>query len=112
MAGSHDQGMKAAETNRERYGKDYYQRLSAKSHQYPRNKPQGFAAVPGLASAAGRKGGAAPRGSATAVAEAPGEEQPGPVHQFGTGELTATVNALERAAERNGFPRYARDPRD
>ena len=56
-------GKKAAETNKKKYGDDYYAKIALKSQEAymskPKNlrKPRGFAAHPELASSAGKKGG-------------------------------------------------------
>jgi general stress protein YciG len=59
MAGSREQGLKAAETNRKRYGKEFYGRIGRKGGKA--SKGGGFALHPELAAEAGRKGGSAPR---------------------------------------------------
>ena len=51
---------KAAQTNKERHGEDFYQRIGKLSNAgWEKNgrKPRGFAANPELARSAGRKGG-------------------------------------------------------
>ena len=60
MAGTKAGAIKAAQTNRERHGDDFYQRigkLSNASWEKNGRKPRGFAANPELARSAGRKGG-------------------------------------------------------
>ena len=60
MAGTSQGGKRAAQTNKERHGEDFYQRigkLSNASWEKNGRKPRGFAANPELARAAGRKGG-------------------------------------------------------
>ena len=60
MAGSKSGGKRAAQTNKERHGEDFYQRigkLSNASWEKNGRKPRGFAANRELARAAGRKGG-------------------------------------------------------
>ena len=49
MAGTKQGGLKAAATNREKYGKDFYAKIGQKAG--------GFAATPALAKIAGAKGG-------------------------------------------------------
>jgi general stress protein YciG len=50
-------GKRAAMTNKERYGEDYYKEMGARGGAAPHFSPKGFAANPVLASRAGRKGG-------------------------------------------------------
>ena len=60
MAGSKTGGKRAAQTIKERYGEDFYQRigkLSNASWEKNGRMPRGFAANPELASLAGRKAG-------------------------------------------------------
>lgn len=58
MAGTKRGGKKAAKTNKQRYGKDFYYLLGKKGGQTPREEPRGFAAMPTeKVRAAGRKGG-------------------------------------------------------
>ncbi len=57
MAGTKSGGLLAAETNKKRYGKTFYQEIGKKGGQKSRNG--GFAANPELAREAGRKGGLA-----------------------------------------------------
>ena len=60
MAGSKAGGKRAAQTIKERYGEDFYQRigkLSNASWEKNGHMPRGFAANPELARSAGRKGG-------------------------------------------------------
>lgn len=60
MAGSTKGGKRAAQTNKERYGEDFYQRigkLSVVSWEKNGRKPRGFAANPELARIAGARGG-------------------------------------------------------
>ena len=60
MPGTKAGGKRAAQTNKERHGKDFYQRigkLSNASWEKNGRKPRGFAANPELARIAGRKGG-------------------------------------------------------
>ena len=52
-----------AQTNRDKYGSDYYQRIGRLGGIAPRSAPRGFAADRERARAAGRKGGATPRKS-------------------------------------------------
>lgn len=54
-------GAKAAKTNRERYGDNYYDKLGEIGGKTPTTKPKGFAANLELASIAGAKGGKASR---------------------------------------------------
>lgn len=56
MAGTRKGGLKCAETNRERYGEDYYTEMGRKGGRWKGKK--GFALMtPEQRSAAGRKGG-------------------------------------------------------
>lgn len=55
MAGTVQGGKRAAQTNAERYGKDFYKKIGAKGGQ--KSRGGGFAANPELAREAGRKGG-------------------------------------------------------
>ena len=60
MPGTKAGGKRAAQTNKERHGEDFYQRigkLSNASWEKNGRKPRGFAANPELASLAGKKGG-------------------------------------------------------
>lgn len=60
MAGTLEGGRKAAITNKQRHGEDFYVkngRLSQKAWEANGRKPRGFAARPDLASSAGTKGG-------------------------------------------------------
>lgn len=60
MAGTRSGGRAAAETNKQRYGVDYYSKIGKKSHaSWVKNgrKPRGFAADKELASRAGKIGG-------------------------------------------------------
>ena len=60
MAGTLQGGKRAAQTNKERHGEDFYQRigkLSNASWEKNGRKPRGFAANPELARVAGRRGG-------------------------------------------------------
>lgn len=57
MPGTKMGGLKAAETNRKRYGKTFYVRIGALGGK--KSKGGGFAANPELAREAGRKGGQA-----------------------------------------------------
>ena len=60
MAQTKTGGKRAAQTNKERHGEDFYQRigkLSNASWEKNGRKPRGFAANPELARLAGRKGG-------------------------------------------------------
>ena len=64
MAGTSLGGKRAAQTNKDRHGEDFYQRigkLSNDSWEKNGRKPRGFAANPELAKSAGRKGGAISR---------------------------------------------------
>lgn len=63
MAGSKAGGLKAAKTNKERYGEDWYARIGRKGGQ--NGHTGGFASNPELAKIAGAKGGRiSKRGSA------------------------------------------------
>lgn len=55
MAGTKDGGVKAANTNKTRHGKDFYARIGAKGGKA--TGPKGFAVNRELARAAGAKGG-------------------------------------------------------
>ena len=55
MAGTRAGGLKAAATNKAKYGKGFYSRIGKKGGQNGRTG--GFAANPKLAKIAGRKGG-------------------------------------------------------
>ena len=57
MPGTKKGGLKAAETNRKRYGKTFYVRIGALGGK--KSTGGGFAANPELAREAGRKGGLA-----------------------------------------------------
>ena len=60
MPGNKIGGKRAAQTNKERHGEDFYQRigkLSNASWEKNGRKPRGFAANPELARVAGRRGG-------------------------------------------------------
>lgn len=54
MAGTKEGGKKAAITNRQRYGIDFYRQIGHKGGTI--SQGGGFAQVPGLASEAGRRG--------------------------------------------------------
>lgn len=56
MSGTKKGGFKAADTNKERYGKDFYKKIGSKGGKKTGVK-KGFAANPALAAAAGKKGG-------------------------------------------------------
>jgi len=55
MAGNRKGGLKAAKTNKERYGANFYQRIGEIGGK--RSHTGGFAANPELAKKAGQKGG-------------------------------------------------------
>jgi general stress protein YciG len=55
MSGTREGGVKAAETNKSRYGKNFYQKIGAVGGK--KSTTGGFAANPELARIAGRKGG-------------------------------------------------------
>lgn len=57
MAGSTAGGLKAAKTNREKFGADFYARIGATGGSTPTKKKKGFAANPELARRAGIIGG-------------------------------------------------------
>lgn len=60
MPGTKAGGKRAAQTNKERHGEDFYQRIGKLSNAgWEKNghKPRGFAANPELARVAGRRGG-------------------------------------------------------
>lgn len=57
MVGTKSGGQKAAKTNLEIHGKDFYRLIGSKGGQQKPSKPRGFAANPELARKAGAKGG-------------------------------------------------------
>ena len=57
MPGTAFGGLKAAKTNKERHGDDFYKKIGSKGGRAPSTKPRGFAAHPELARLAGAKGG-------------------------------------------------------
>lgn len=57
MPGTKVGGDKAATTNKNKYGKDFYKVIGQKGGKAPTEKLKGFAANRELASQAGRKGG-------------------------------------------------------
>lgn len=57
MAGTITGAKKAAKTNKEKYGADYYRHLGHLGGSAITDKPRGFAANPELAKRAGRIGG-------------------------------------------------------
>ena len=60
MAGNRIGGNKAAQTTKERYGEDFYQKVGKLANEaWEKNgrKPRGFAANPELAREAGARGG-------------------------------------------------------
>lgn len=58
MAGTKEGAQKAAQTNKKKYGDDFYANIGSKSWQNPeRSRKTGFALNPELAIEAGRKGG-------------------------------------------------------
>lgn len=59
MAGTANGGEKAAQTNKRRYGMDFYERIGAIGGR--KSRGGGFAKNPELAREAGRKGGMASR---------------------------------------------------
>jgi general stress protein YciG len=59
MAGTRNGGLAAAETNLQRYGKNFYREIGKKGGKL--SKGGGFASNPELAVTAGRKGGQASR---------------------------------------------------
>jgi hypothetical protein len=59
MAGSSESGKRAAQTNKNLYGSDFYKRLGQMGGRL--SSGRGFATIPGLASRAGRLGGAISR---------------------------------------------------
>lgn len=73
MAGNKEGGLKAAATNKERYGKDWYARIGKKGGK--NGHTGGFAANPALAKIAGAKGGKiSRRGPANATPHLDDEE--------------------------------------
>lgn len=57
MAGNKQGGIKAAQSNKERHGDDFYKRLGAMGGAIARPESRWFALHPDLAKEAGRKGG-------------------------------------------------------
>lgn len=57
MAGTKAGGQKAAKTNKEKHGEDFYRIIGSKGGQTKPSKPRGFAANPELAKIAGAIGG-------------------------------------------------------
>lgn len=57
MSGTLRGGKRAAITNKEKYGENFYREIGRKGGSKPNTKPKGFAANPALAKEAGRKGG-------------------------------------------------------
>lgn len=57
MSGNHAGGVKAAATNKKKYGKDFYKNMGRKGGSAWTDKLKGFAANPALAKEAGKKGG-------------------------------------------------------
>lgn len=74
MSGTKAGGQKAAKTNMERHGKDYYARMGSKGGSAPHFSPRGFAANPKLAREAGKIGGLISR--RTGVANGEGKTKP------------------------------------
>jgi general stress protein YciG len=80
MSGTREGGLRAAQTNKERWGDDFYSKtgaLGGKKRGFETKSPKGFAANKSLASEAGRRGGEkSRRNSALAqqlIAMQPGE---------------------------------------
>lgn len=74
MPGNRAGGMKAAKTNRKRYGKDFFRIIGSKGGQAKDGKPKGFAAMNiEKVRAAGRKGGRISR--RTGVTNGQGKEK-------------------------------------
>lgn len=61
MSGTRKGGRRAAATNKQLYGDDFYRKIGSKGGQQKPCKPRGFAANPALARIAGAKGGRASR---------------------------------------------------
>lgn len=57
MAGTTVGGLKTVETNKKKYGDDFYIKIGAKGGKAPYTGKKGFAANPELARSAGAKGG-------------------------------------------------------
>lgn len=58
MAGNKDGAKRAVETNKQKYGKDYYSKIGSRSWSNPdRSRETGFALNRDLAREAGKKGG-------------------------------------------------------
>ena len=63
MAGTKEGSRKAAETNKRKYGPDFYKKIGSKSWQNPdRSRRTGFALNTDLAKEAGSKGGKTNKG--------------------------------------------------
>lgn len=57
MSGTFEGGRKAAKTNKEKYGDNFFRVIGSKGGQVTPSKPRGFATNPALARVAGAKGG-------------------------------------------------------
>ena len=57
MSGTRKGGRRAAATNKQLYGDDFYRKIGSKGGRQKSSKPRGFAAHPELARTAGAKGG-------------------------------------------------------
>lgn len=57
MPGTKAGAIKAAKTNKERHGADFYKNIGSRGGKAPSDKPKGFAANLELARIAGAKGG-------------------------------------------------------
>lgn len=57
MPGNREGGLKAARTNKKRYGEDFFRMIGSKGGQAKTSKPKGFAADRQRAKEAGHKGG-------------------------------------------------------
>ena len=78
MSGTKAGGLKAAATNKERYGLDHYKKLGSMGGKAPTTKPKGFAANPELAARVGKIGGTISRRTKAQPVEQAVEQ---PVHK-------------------------------
>lgn len=71
MSGSRESGRKAAETNKKKYGKDFYANIGRKGGSKSHPETRYFAMHPEVAKNAGAKGGAISRRGSTKDIRAP-----------------------------------------